>query len=338
MNVPQLTIEDIEVIFDDLQNKNVLIIGDVMVDSYWWGNVNRISPEAPVPVVLLNKREYRLGGAANVAMNVKMLGAKPILCSIIGNDADGTLFMDLLKDASIKGEYILKIKDRPTTVKTRIMGNGIQQLIRIDSETEVEPNAKDKSLLLELILTALPDADVVIFQDYDKGLITDDLISHIVEEARTKNIPTIVDPKKKNFHHYKHVSLFKPNLKELKDGLNISVEKPISLENLDIAANKVFDQMNVDRLMITLSEDGVYINDHNEGLIIKSHKRNIFDVSGAGDTVVSVAALALASDLEPALIAELSNIAGGLVCEKVGVVPIERSSFMQECKRLLIHL
>lgn len=337
MDFPQLSSEDIEVIFDDLQHKNVLIIGDVMIDSYWWGSVNRISPEAPVPVVLLNKREYRLGGAANVAMNIKMLGAKPILCSIVGNDADGALFLDLLKDSGIKGDSILKIKDRPTTIKTRIMGNGIQQLIRIDNETEAELNLKDKSHFLELILTALPDADVIIFQDYDKGLITDDLISHVVEEARTKNIPTIVDPKKRNFHFYKHVSLFKPNLKELKEGLNINITRPASLENLQLAADKVFEQMNVERLMITLSEEGIYINDHKEALIIPSHKRNIFDVSGAGDTVVSVAALALASDLEPGLIAELSNIAGGLVCEKVGVVPIDRQSFIQECKRLLVQ-
>jgi D-glycero-beta-D-manno-heptose-7-phosphate kinase len=337
MKFPQLTKEDIEVIFDDLQHKNVLIIGDVMVDAYWWGSVSRISPEAPVPVVLLNKKEYRLGGAANVAMNIKMLGAKPILCSIVGNDADGTLFMDMLKDSGIKSDYILKIQDRPTTVKSRIMGNGLQQLIRIDSETETDLSPKDKSRFLELILTALPDVDVVIFQDYDKGLLTDDLIAQVVEEARTKNIPTIVDPKKKNFRFYKHVSLFKPNLKELKEGLNISVTKPASLENLKLAADKVFEQMNVERLMITLSEEGIYMNDHKEAMIIPSHKRNIFDVSGAGDTVVSVAALALASDLEPMLIAELSNIAGGLVCEKVGVVPIDRQSFVQECMRLLIH-
>jgi len=308
-----------------------------MVDAYMWGTVSRISPEAPVPVVLLNKKEHRLGGAANVAMNIKMLGANPVLCSIIGNDADGALFLELLKKSDICADHILKIKERPTTVKSRIMGNGIQQLIRIDSETEEELAAKDKSQLLELILTALPDADVVIFQDYDKGLITEDLISNIVDEARTKNIPTIVDPKKRNFRYYKHVSLFKPNLKELKDGLNITITRPVSLENLKLAADKVFDQMKVDKLMITLSEEGVYINDHNEALIIPSHKRNIFDVSGAGDTVVSVAALALATDLEPALIAELSNIAGGLVCEKVGVVPINKDSFLEECKRLLIH-
>jgi len=337
MIFPQLTPEDIEVIFSDLQNKNVLIIGDVMVDAYWWGSVSRISPEAPVPVLLLNKKEHRLGGAANVAMNIKMLGANPVLCSIIGNDADGALFMDLIKHAGINSDYILKIRDRPTTVKSRIMGNGIQQLIRIDSETEEELNNKDKSSLLELILTALTDADVVIFQDYDKGLITEDLISNIVDEARTKNIPTIVDPKKRNFHFYKHVSLFKPNLKELKEGLNITITLPATLENLKLAADKVFDLMKVERLMITLSEEGIYINDHEEAMIIPSHKRNIFDVSGAGDTVVSIAALALASDLEPALIAELCNIAGGLVCEKVGVVPIDKESFFQECKRLLIH-
>jgi rfaE bifunctional protein kinase chain/domain len=337
MHFPQLTQEDIEVIFDDLQHKNVLIIGDVMLDAYLWGTVSRISPEAPVPVVLLNKKEQRLGGAANVAMNIRMMGANPVLCSIIGNDTDGELFLDLLSQSGISTSHILKIKNRPTTVKTRIMGNGIQQLIRVDSETEDQLNPNDKSRLLESILTVLPDADVIIFQDYDKGLITEDLIHHVVEEARTKNIPTIVDPKKRNFHFYHHVSLFKPNLKELREGMNISVERPVTLENLKLASEKVFEKMKVEKLMITLSEEGIYISDQKEAMLIPSHKRNIFDVSGAGDTVVSVAALALAADLEPALIAEFSNIAGGLVCEKVGVVPIDKESFLQECCRLLIR-
>jgi rfaE bifunctional protein kinase chain/domain len=336
MKLPQITKEDINEIFDDFRKKNVLIIGDVMLDAYWWGNVNRISPEAPVPVVLLNKKEYRLGGAANVAMNVKKLGARPILCSVIGNDDDGNIFTNLLKDAAIGNELIMKIKDRPTTAKSRIMGNGIQQIIRIDSESEAELNKDDKSRFLESILTVLPDSDVIIFQDYDKGLISSDLISFIVDKARTKNIPIVVDPKKRNFQFYKNVSLFKPNLKELKDGLNISVGRPLSTENLDIAANRIFELMQVERLMITLSEEGIYINDKKDSMIIPSHKRNIYDVSGAGDTVVSVAALALSTGLEPALIAELSNIAGGLVCEKVGVVSIEKEGFMQECIRLLV--
>lgn len=317
-------------LFDSFNNKNVLIIGDVMIDSYIWGKVERISPEAPVPIINVKKREDRLGGAANVALNVKSLGANAILCSVIGNDKNADLFIELLTQDNLSTEGILKSDDRITTKKTRVIGHH-QQLFRVDEELDTNINQKSTEALLNNIISVINSKkiDVIIFEDYDKGVISESLIESVVSKAKEKSIPVVVDPKKKNFLSYKGVDLFKPNLKELKEGLKLDFDAN-QTDELISAALKLKTIIQAKSIMITLSELGVLICDENGNKIIPAHVRNISDVSGAGDTVISVAALALSSNVTLNTAAELANLAGGLVCEKVGVVPIDKIELLNE--------
>ena len=323
-------------LFSSFNQLNALVIGDVMIDSYYFGKVDRISPEAPVPVVEVESKENRLGGAANVALNIQALGATPILCSVIGNDSDSLLFDDLLSKSNLTNEGIIKSNNRTTTVKTRVIGNK-HQVLRVDSENDAPLNSEETNQLIEKITSLLDQhqIDVVIFEDYDKGVITSKLIEEVVSTCNKKNIPTTVDPKKRNFTAYKNATLFKPNLKELKEGLNISIQ-PHDIEAVKKAVNTLNKEQNNQITFITLSEHGVYISDQNNQHHIPAHLRNISDVSGAGDTVISVASLCLALKQPIRLIAEISNLAGGLVCEKVGVVPIDKDVLLSETVTQLI--
>lgn len=316
--------------FKSFNDLNVMIIGDVMIDSYMWGKVNRISPEAPVPIVAIEKKERRLGGAANVALNIQAMGANPILCSVIGIDYEGQIFLDLLKKQKLSQKGIMKSRTRVTTNKTRVIGNN-HQLVRVDEEDEEDINASETDQLLQLILFILQHdkIDVIIFEDYNKGLITPKLIKSVVEMAKKRGIPTAVDPKKKNFTSYKGVTLFKPNLKELREGLKLDFD-PDNLKELQQAVSSFRVKQKFGTALITLSERGVYTNSRSVKELIPAHIRKIADVSGAGDTVISVAALCLALDLHPVLTAALSNLAGGLVCEQIGVVPIDKDLLLEE--------
>ena len=314
---------------------NVLIVGDVMVDSYLWGKVERISPEAPVPIVTVKKREDRLGGAANVALNIKVLGANPILCSVIGTDEKGKLFLDLLRAQQMSNEGIVMTGERTTTVKTRVIGNQYQML-RVDEETDTKVETQDLASLLEHVVSILSSKkiDVIIFEDYDKGVIDKTLIEKIVALAAKKNIPVTADPKKKNFNHYKNITLFKPNLKELREGLKADFDK----DNLPeiITAVKAFNKHHgIDMSLVTLSEKGILLCNAKDTQLIPAHVRNITDVSGAGDTVISVASLCLAAGADALATATLANLAGGQVCEKVGVVSVDKKQLMEEAKPLL---
>lgn len=327
--------KEIQRLFHSFEKLRVLIIGDVMIDSYLWGKVSRISPEAPVPVVSVNKKEKRLGGAANVALNVQSMGAVPILCSVIGADYEGQLFLDLMQKQKLAPKGILKSRERITTVKTRVMGNR-HHMLRVDEEIEHDVTAHETELFLERIAYLLEKqkVDVIIFEDYDKGLITESLIRQVVTMARKLRVPVVVDPKKKHFMSYKGVTLFKPNLKELKEGLKIDFDHT-DIRQLEKAVQVLRNRMKIGSALVTLSEHGIYISGKKSKKHLPAHLRNIADVSGAGDTVVSVAALCLAAGLQPEMIAAISNIAGGLVCEKVGVVPIDREQLKEETIRLL---
>ncbi|HEY1040775.1 MAG TPA: bifunctional ADP-heptose synthase [Bacteroidia bacterium] len=320
--------------FKSFNELNVLIIGDVMVDSYMWGKVNRISPEAPVPIVAIESKERRLGGAANVALNIQAMGANPILCSVIGIDYEGQIFLDLLKKQKLSQKGILKSRTRITTNKTRVIGNN-HQILRVDEEVEEDITLSETDQLLQLILFILQHdkIDVIIFEDYNKGLITPKLIKSVVDMAKKRNIPIAVDPKKKNFNNYKGVTLFKPNLKELKEGLKIDFD-PDNIKELQKAVSSFRVKQKINTALITLSERGVYTNSRTIKEVIPAHIRKIADVSGAGDTVISVAALCLALELHPILTAALSNLAGGLVCEQVGVVPIDKEHLLEEALEL----
>lgn len=317
-------------IFEKFNSLNVLIIGDVMIDSYIWGKIERISPEAPVPVVRVTKKENRLGGAANVALNIQSLGACPYICAVIGDDSDGDNFLSLLKAQRLSNEGIIKIKTRPTTVKTRIIAHN-QQIARVDAETERNLSSSNTQLVLNKIKQIIADhrIDAIIFEDYDKGLITEELIDKTVKLAKEIGIITVVDPKKRNFHAYKEVQLFKPNLKELREGLKIDID-PLNIDQIEQAVERLKTQLGAKTVMLTLSENGVYVSSVSGNKHIPAHKRDIADVSGAGDTVIATTALCLAAGLNEFETAEIANLAGGLVCEHVGVVPIDKARLLRE--------
>ncbi|MBP6385457.1 MAG: D-glycero-beta-D-manno-heptose-7-phosphate kinase [Pseudarcicella sp.] len=318
--------------FDRFNDLKILIIGDLMIDAYIWGKVDRISPEAPVPVVNVKKRENRLGGAGNVVLNIQSLGATPIVCSVIGNDPAGDALFTLFEEKNISTDGIIRSENRPTTIKERIIA-GTQQIARIDSETTTAISSEETNQLINKIKNLASNVDVIVFEDYDKGVITENLITEIIDFANTNNIPTVVDPKKRNFLFYRNATLFKPNLKELKEGLGIEfdVNNDTELKNVvDLLKSK----MNLNGVFLTLSEKGVYIDFNNNKISIPAHIRQIADVSGAGDTVISIAACCLALQLEPEKIAGLANLGGGLVCEKLGVVPIDKVILLNEATKI----
>ncbi len=319
-------------LFESFNDKNILILGDVMIDSYLWGDVNRISPEAPVPIISGIGRENRLGGAANVALNIQALGANPILCSVIGDDIRSHDFFTLLKEQKLSKEGIVTCQHRMTTVKTRVISQH-QHLLRVDEEicTPIPNDSEDKLISKLIHILATHKIDAIIFEDYDKGVITPSVIKKVVALSSEKGIPTLVDPKKRNFNDYKGVTFFKPNFKEFNDGCKLELKKGES-EALTAAGINFQADQNIDILMITLSEHGVFINYKNgESAIVPAEVRSISDVSGAGDTVISVSALCLIQEVEPRLIARIANMAGGLVCEKSGVVPVDKALLLQEC-------
>src|SRR6218665_1862233 len=310
-------------LLQEFESKTILIVGDVMIDSYVMGKVQRISPEAPVPLLRCKKEEHRLGGAANVALNIKSLGATPILCSVVGNDESGNTFYQLLEQEGMLFDGIVKSNERVTTVKKRILGNN-QQLLRIDSENTHELTPTESETFLNQLKRILSSKkiDGIILEDYNKGVLSKEVIRQTIALAKENNIPTTVDPKLHNFLEYKGVTLFKPNLKELREGLNLSVDFS-DKHSFDSAVDALEEQLSNEISFVTLSEDGVYIKNEKEAHHVKAHLRNITDVSGAGDTVISVATLCLVSGCDIRTIAEISNLAGGLVCEKIGVVTIK---------------
>lgn len=321
-----------EKLIDSFKGKKVLIVGDVMIDAYIMGKVDRISPEAPVPVVNIDNRDMRLGGAANVAINIQALKATPILCSVIGKDEEGNELIQLMKNQNMPIEGIVQSKSRRTTIKTRIIGNK-HQLLRLDQEMLSDLESKENDLLLKAFKQHIKKCDVVILEDYNKGVLTEENIPQLIDIAIKAGKPIAVDPKKKNFLAYQNVTLFKPNLKEIKEGLNsdLNLKKKENLVDLVLKLN---EKLQNTYTMVTLSEDGVMITDHSDFNFIPAHIRNIADVSGAGDTVISVASLCLACKSDMGILAELSNLAGGLVCEESGVVPINIEKLKKESSYL----
>ena len=306
-----------------------------MLDAYILGKVTRVSPEAPVPVVALDKKENRIGGAGNVALNLKNLGASPIIASVIGTDSEGEILEDLFQKRGISPDGLIRSKLRKTTVKTRVISSK-QQLLRIDSEDTHALSSEHEQLLFKKIIQLIRiGLDAIILEDYDKGVLNEKNIRRIINEANKKNIPVTADPKKENFHHYYGLSLFKPNLKELKEGLNLDFSFENERNAFETAVQKLRTAVPHEVSLITLSEHGVYICDNSKKVHIEAHKREITDVSGAGDTVIAVATLCLLSEAPLEAIAQISNIAGGMVCEKPGVVSISFEELKKEVRELL---
>jgi rfaE bifunctional protein kinase chain/domain len=317
-------------LFSSFNNLHVFVIGDVMLDNYWLGDVHRISPEAPVPIFTISKKEKRLGGAANVALNCKAMGAKVSMLTVIGNDDDGKTIEKLLKEEDIEVNQVIKSKDRITTSKTRVMCKN-QQMIRLDEETLEELNTKDEHHFIDICMRAIQIEvpDVVIFEDYNKGVLKKNVIEKLIAHCKTVGIITTVDPKNANFFAYKGVTIFKPNLKEAKEALYIDLPI-ITKATLKKVHKKLHDQLEHDVTLITLSEHGVFSQKNNTQHLIPAHVRNIADVSGAGDTVIAIASMTYAISKDEKLSAQLANLAGGLVCEEVGVVAINKQKLFKE--------
>ncbi|HEY0679068.1 MAG TPA: PfkB family carbohydrate kinase [Chitinophagaceae bacterium] len=326
---------DFKKLFKQLSEIKAGVIGDVMLDTYWWGDVERISPEAPVPVVSLKKQEYRMGGAANVALNVKAMGSRVAIFSIIGSDKDGETLEELFRQQQISTEYLLKSNKRITTSKTRIISRN-QHMLRLDAEVEKDLDPADENRLIDAVTRYIENEhpQVMIFEDYNKGVLTRKVIHNIIKLCREKGVATTVDPKRRNFFEFEGVSVFKPNLKEVKEALRVLDENldQRALENIHSQLqNKLHHQVS----FITLSEKGVFYQDNNGGAIMPAHVRNIADVSGAGDTVIAVASLVYAATKNTRLMAEVANLAGGIVCEEVGTVAINKEKLLKECEELV---
>ncbi len=323
-------------LFESFSNQQVAVVGDVMLDSYLWGNVERISPEAPVPIVAIGNKEDRIGGAGNVALNTVALGAQTTVFSVIGDDKDGHTLLSLFKANNIDSSYIISSSKRITTSKTRIISRN-QQMMRLDSEMVNDINESEEQQLLiafsEYVDKVQPS--VVILEDYNKGVLSETIITSILELCNQKNIITTVDPKRKNFFSYKGVTLFKPNLKEVKDALNVLLDE-VNIEFLEQVHSQLSEQLHHNISLITLSEKGVFYQNKNKSEILPGYFRSITDVSGAGDTVIAVASLVYAATKDIQLSATMANLAGGLVCEEVGTAAINKEKLLKECMTTLV--
>lgn len=326
---------DYKKLFEGFSSFKAGIIGDVMLDTYMWGKVERISPEAPVPVVTLQNKEYRIGGAGNVALNCRSLGAKATLLSVTGDDADALVLKELLEKNGIDTSYILPGARRITTNKMRIISRS-QQMMRLDAEVAHDLDPDEENLFLDKVAEYLAreQPQVIILEDYNKGVLTARVIKQVIAWCKEKNIIIAVDPKRHNFFSYTGVDIFKPNLKEVREALNFTATA-VTETGMNELHSALSSRLQHAISFITLSEKGVFYQQGNSGHIIPSHIRNIADVSGAGDTVIAVASLVYASTKDVRLMAETANIAGGLVCEEVGTAVINKEKLLQECELLL---
>jgi len=313
-----------------IENKTVIVIGDVMVDSYVWGSVDRISPEAPVPVVSVNRTENRLGGAANVAQNLAALQLVPVLCSVIGCDEAGGILKELLRQKSLCADYCIEIPERKTTNKQRIL-SGNHQILRIDTEQSNEISAGIRDTLFKSICHAIEthNAAAIVFEDYDKGVISKELIDKVVAIAKEKKLPVFVDPKKRNFTYYTNITLFKPNVKEFIEGSGTVVNAQ-NLPHLFEVSKEFMRKQSIENLMITLSEHGIFVANERGYHHLPSMVRHVADVSGAGDTVISTTVACWLAHIDLPEIARIANVAAGIACEQPGVVTINRGELLEQ--------
>ncbi len=319
----------LENIFSNSKDKKIFIIGDIMLDRYLLGDVTRISPEAPVQVFDIRKSEYRLGGAANVGYNVKTLGSDPVLIGIIGDDSEGLLLKNEMKKLSLDTEGLIIENNRPTTCKTRVISDS-HHLLRIDSESKSDINSDSKKKIMNFLVQHLKDIGVIILQDYNKGVLSKDLIHKITKFAVANGIKVLVDPKFDNFFEYKDTYLFKPNRKELEDAFGRKAKHP---EEFDEFVNELIKKINCENLVLTLGELGMIIYENTNGnmkkIKIDTKAMKVADVSGAGDTVISTIAVCIAGGADIKDAAIISNYAAGIVIKEVGIVPIYKDELIE---------
>jgi rfaE bifunctional protein kinase chain/domain len=315
-----LSIKRLSALKSHFKGLKIAIVGDMMLDCYFWGEVKRISPEAPVPVVEVGNEFYRFGGAANVALNILKLGGIPFPVGVIGYDNYGTIFKSLVTEASISEEGIIIDDERPTTAKTRVIADS-QHVVRIDKESKDYLNKKNQSKVIEYIEKNIKNFDGIILQDYNKGVLTTSLIEKIIQLANRNKVLITVDPKFNNFFHYKNVTVFKPNRKEAEDVLGLKIRTE---EDIETAGNRILEKINAKYVLLTLGEDGIAVFEKGKApQKMETKARKVADVSGAGDTVISTLTMALAAGGDILEASYLANYAGGIVCQEVGIVPID---------------
>jgi len=304
---------------DRLAKVNVLVVGDIMLDRYWWGSVKRISPEAPVPVVNLHSSTFAPGGAANVAANIAGLGATAHLVGTIGEDHDAETVARLLGELGVSPAHIVRSEARPTIVKTRIIAHS-QQVVRVDQETTHEMSAHDDSMVWAQITALLPNVDIVVISDYAKGLLSDHLISRLIEASAARNVMVLVDPKGKDYGRYRGAALLTPNRREAAEACNLDEETP---NLINVAGNRLLDELGLKMALITQSEEGMTLFQKGQDRIhLTAAAKETYDVTGAGDTVIACLGVALGAGMSFVEAARLANLSAGLVVEQVGTTAI----------------
>jgi len=308
---------------------NIAVIGDMMLDCYFQGDVKRISPEAPVPIVEVGNEFFRFGGAANVALNILKLEGNPVPVGVIGYDNDGTIFTSLIKELNINLDGIFIDESRPTTAKTRVIANN-QHVVRIDKESKEYLNKKLQDKIFNYLNDHSSDLDAVILEDYNKGVLSASLIEKIIKLAKSKGIIVTVDPKFNNFFSFKEVTVFKPNRKEAEDVLGMKIKTD---EDISAAGARILDKINSRYVLLTLGEGGIAVFEKGKPeKRMPTKARKVADVSGAGDTVISTLTMALAAGADIIEASYLANYAGGIVCEEIGIVPIEIDKLFRAVK------
>jgi rfaE bifunctional protein kinase chain/domain len=310
-------------IINNFKNKKILVIGDLMVDEYIWGKVSRISPEAPIPVVDVEKEEFKPGGAANVILNLTSLGVKVYSAGVIGDDINGRKLLNYLKKNKVKQDAIIIDKKRPTTIKTRVIAHS-QQVVRIDREKRLMISDNIINKIISKIKNIINKVDAIIFSDYGKGVITEELVNFVVKNSNGKVIN--VDPKPKNMKIFKGVTLISPNKKEAELATGITIENE---NDINKAAYELEKMTNAKAVLITRGEEGMTLFFKNEKYHIPTVAREVYDVTGAGDTVISVITVALASGADFKSAAHIANIAAGKVVAEIGVAVLTRDELKE---------
>lgn len=305
----------IQKILQEFNRRRLLVIGDVMLDEYVWGKARRISPEAPVPVVEVERRDYAAGGAANTAANISGLGACPKLIGVIGNDFYTPILRKEFTRSGISDEYLITETDRPTIVKTRIVASK-QHIVRVDVEERKSYSPATEKQICEKYLALLPESDLVIISDYGKGLISNHLSSFIIDKARSSGKKIIVDPKGDSYEKYRHASIITPNIQEAEQALKRQLQSEEEMINAGADLNKIIDG---EAILLTRGAEGMtFFPRKGESVSVRARARNLFDVTGAGDTVVAALSLALSSGADITTAIQIANYAAGLVVEKIG--------------------
>ena len=301
----------------------IAVVGDMMLDCYFRGEVKRMSPEAPVPVLEVDNEFYRFGGAANVALNILKLGGIPFPIGVIGNDNDGRIFLSLAEDSNINISGLITDGNRPTTTKTRVIAHN-QHVVRIDKESKQNLSSDIEEKIITYIDNNILNLDGIILQDYNKGVLTPTLIEKVISLANKNNKLITVDPKFNNFFLFNNVTVIKQNRKEAEDVLGMKLK---NLNDITIAGNRIQEKTNAKYVVLTLSEEGIAVFEKNKSVKRMPTKAQIVaDVSGAGDTVISTLTMALAAKADIEEATYLANYAGGIVCEEVGIIPIQQDT------------